>query len=63
MEVVVRGGRIRGGGLLPVQTLLQEVRGGIFLLSTVGEEEDPDDEPVLVLRGVEGQELLGRGRF
>ena len=46
---MVRGGYISGGGLPLVQTLLQEIRGGLLLLSAMGEEEDFDDEPVLVL--------------
>ena len=63
MKDVVRG-RPHGGGALPtVQTLIQEVRDGILLLRTVGEEEDHYDKLVILLRGVEGQELLGRGKL
>ena len=46
-----------------LQVFLEEGRGWLLLLSSMGEEEDNDDEPILFLRGLEGEELLGRGEL
>ena len=63
VEEAIQGRPRRGEGLLPLQALLQEVRGGVLLLGPLGEEKDQDDKLVILLQGMEGQELLGRGQL
>ena len=49
--------------MLPVQAFFEENRGWLLILGSMGEEEDNHDEPLLLLRGFEGEELLGRGEL
>ena len=63
MEAAIRGRPHHRRGLLPLQAFLEEVRGWLLLLGSMREEEDNDDEIFLLLRGLEGEELLGRGEF
>ena len=43
--------------------IYKEVQGWLLLFFSMGEEEDNDDEHFLLLRGLEGEELLGRGKL